>query len=165
LIEAIDHFNAVEAAYETAYETVLVPVLLGGACETMLGNEECAKHIARAFADQRARMKYLSRLAPELGEQVAALLDAKEAENLGLLKEALAKEEADKEAFGLAAATRAYDEKDDAEHEAALKLCAYQCRTIEEAAMKAEYIASSAIRDQMETDHAKALLGSFRPAA
>jgi hypothetical protein len=88
------------------------------------------------YLNQRDRLKPLSRVAPDLAEQVRAVMDANEAENMALLDRMFA--EARQEAFGLAAAERDYEATNDAEEEAAIAVCAYRCRTPEEAQIKAE---------------------------
>jgi hypothetical protein len=57
---------------------------------------------------------------------------------------------------------RAKEEADDAEIEAAVALCVYPCKTIDEAAIKAKYLKSApGFKDGLQPDHADALLKSF----
>jgi hypothetical protein len=70
--------------------------------------------------------------------------------------------EARKEAFGLSAANRLWQETNDAERELAIALLAYQCRDIEEARIKVEYILSSPLKDEIhDSDLFMPLLRSF----
>lgn len=166
-IEAIDLEQEVEAAYEAAHgDTIIVPSLLGGGYGMSNGYDDCKKHIAAGDENQRERLKQLSRVAPELAEQVRAVMDAKEAENMVLVDRVFAEEEARQEAFGLAAAKRNYHATSDAERDAAIAICAYPCRTLEEARLKAEYLATApGLNDELQPEHVEALLQSFRVAA
>jgi hypothetical protein len=160
---AIDHENEMEEAYEAAFpQTIQVPSLIGGGLSMSNGYDECKKFIADSYQCQRDHLTPLSRIAPELAEQARAALDVKEVENMALIDEVFAEEETRKEVFGFAAAMRAKEEADDAEIEAAVALCVYPCKTIDEAAIKAKYLKSApGFKDGLQPDHAEALLKSF----
>jgi hypothetical protein len=84
---------------------------------------------------------------------------------MALIDKAFEDEEARKEAFGLAEVQRRWEATNDAEHEAATALCSYQCKTIEEARIRAEYILQTPlILDEGEGEYLQALLRSFIPA-
>jgi hypothetical protein len=50
---------------------------------------------------------------------------------------------------------------EEAEHEAAIAVCAYRCRTLEETRIKAKYLASAPGLKDLWEDHVEALLESF----
>ena len=166
-VDAINHQQAVESAYEDAYpEPIIVPSLLGGGYSMSNGYEECKKHIAAGYENQRYGLNPLSRVSPDLAEQVRALMHAKEAENMVLVERVFAEEEARREAFGLVAANRKYAATDDAENDAAVAICAYPCRTIEEARLKADYLRTApSLSDGLQSWHVEALIESLTAAA
>lgn len=136
--------------------------MVGEAYSIKLGREFCEEHLAAAYSRERDRLKALGRIAPDLAEQARVAIDAKEAENRVLLDGMLADEEARKEAFGLGEAERDWDRAEQAEHEAAIAVCAYPCRTLEEARLKAEYLAKSpGLSDGLQDEQREALLQSF----
>ena len=165
--KAIDRAQKMEAAYKAAQDnTIVVPCLLGGGMNLSNGYEACQEHTAGAYENQRDRLEQLSRVAPELAEQVRAVMDAKEAENAVLVDRVFAEEEARQEAFGLAGAKRDLEATNNAERETAIALCAYRCQTLGEARVKAEYVAANlADIDGLQHDQVKALLGSFSDKA
>jgi hypothetical protein len=119
----------------------------------------------RDYESQRQRLDTLAHIAPDIAENARAAIDAKEAENMALIDKAFEEEEARKEAFGLAEVQRRWEATNDAETEAATALCSYQCKTIEEARIRAEYILQTPlIRDEGEGEYLTALLRSFIPA-
>jgi hypothetical protein len=165
--KAIDREQEMEAAYYKAknHDTIIVPCLLGGGASLSQGYEFCQEHITGAYENQRDRLTPLSRVAPELAEQVRAVMDAKEAENAILVDRVFAEEEARQEAFGLAGAKRDLEATGEAEEDAAIAVCAYRCQTLEEARLKAAYLAEApGLGDGLQPDHVKALLASFRQA-
>ena len=105
--------------------------------------ERSKEIIAESYQRQRNALTPLSRIAPDLAEQGRAAFDAKEAENMELINRLFADEEARKEDFGRAAASRDLERsRRHAEEEALTALCAYACETMAEARMKAEYLIS-----------------------
>ena len=167
LEEAIDREQAFETAYDDVYsDPVIVPSLLGGGLGMSNGHEVCKKQIAAGYETQRERLTQLARVAPDLAEQVRAVMDAKEAENMTLVDRVFAEEEARREAFGWAAAKRDSEAASDAEIAAAMAICAYPCGTIEEARIRAEYLATAPIfSDGLQPDQVEALLLSFAESA
>jgi hypothetical protein len=164
-IQAIDREDELEGAYKEAFppeEMPFVPSLLGagGGCGMQHGLERSKEIIAESYQRQRDALTPLSRIAPELAEQARSALDAKEAENMELVARLFADEEARKDTFGLAAASRAWSAACDAEDEALTALCAYPCENIAEMRIKAEYLVS--MPDELQ-DHVDALLQSFLP--
>jgi len=163
--DAIDREQEMSSAHKDAY-TIIVPCLLGGGFSLAQGREFCEEHIAAAYFNQRDRLKQLSRVAPELAEQVRSVMDAKEVENTELMDRMFAEEDARQEAFGLAAANRDYEATSEAEEEAATAVCAYCCHTLEEARLKAEYLAEApGLRDGLQEEQVKELLQSFSEIA
>ena len=126
------------------------------------GYDDCRKHIIAGYQGKREGLKYLARLDPGLAEQVRAVYDTKQAENLVIMDRMFAEEEARQEAFGLAAAQREHKCADKAERDAAVAVCRYPCRTIAEARRKAEYLASApGIHGDLLAEDVEALLASF----
>jgi hypothetical protein len=157
----------VKDAYKAEnHDMIVVPCLLGGGFSLEYGHEFCQEHITGAYENQRERLRPLSRVAPDLAEQVRAGMDAKQAENIALMDRVFAEEEARQEAFGLAAAQRDLEATGDAEEKAAIAVCAYRCLTLEEARLKAAYLttAPGLKSDGLQPEHVKALLASFRQA-
>ena len=165
--KAIDREQKMEAAYKAAQDnTIVVPCLLGGGMNLSNGYEACQEHTAGAYENQRDRLEQLSRVAPELADQVRAVMDAKEAENAVLVDRVFAEEEARQEAFGLAGAKRDLEATNNAERETAIAVCAYQCQMLEEARVKAAYLAEApGLSDGLQPEHIEALLQSFRSIA
>jgi hypothetical protein len=161
---AIDREQELEEAYKEAFppeQMPFVPILLGGSHDMRYGVDDCREFITIIYERQRERLFPLSRIAPELAEQARSALDAKEAENMELVARLFADEEARKETFGLAAASRVRDAASDAEDELLTALCAYPCETMAEARIKAEYLVSTS--DELQSHHVDALLQSFLP--
>jgi len=97
--DAIDREQEMSSAHKDAYkDTIIVPCLLGGGFSLAQGREFCEEHIAAAYFNQRDRLKQLSRVAPELAEQVRSVMDAKEVENTELMDRMFAEEDARQEA-------------------------------------------------------------------
>jgi hypothetical protein len=68
--------------------------------------------------------------------------------------------------FGLAGAKRDLKATSEAEEEATIAVCAYQCRALEEARLKAAYLAEApGLSDGLQPEHIEALLQSFRSIA
>jgi hypothetical protein len=135
-----------------AIDGVVVPCLLGGGFSLRQGYEFCQEHLASAYKNQRDRLPQLSRVAPELAEQFRAVMDEKEAENMALLDDLYAE---------VAAVERNYEATSEAEEQAASAVCGYRCRTIEEAKLKAKYLAEApGLRDGLTEEQVEALLQS-----
>lgn len=124
--------------------------------------EDIRATISQAYARRRQSLEVFRQIGPAEVDQFCRFLDADEAKNLARLDEIRAEEEARKEAFGLTGAERRCDEAFEAEEAAALALCSYRPRTLEEARVKAEAILASPIADDFEKE-AKAILRSFLP--
>jgi hypothetical protein len=136
----------------------------GGRCGMRNGLERSKEIIAGSYQHQRNALTPPSRIAPELAEHARAALDAKEIENMELVDRLFADEEARKETFGLAAASRVRGAASDAEDEALTALCTYPCETMVEARIKAEYLVSTvAFSDGLQEEHTEALILSFVP--
>jgi len=168
-IQALDREDELKGAYKEAFppeEMPFVPSLLGagGGCGMQNGLERSKEIIAGSYQHQRNALTPLSRIAPELAEQARAALDAKEIENMELVDRLFADEEARKETFGLAAASRVRDAVCDAEDEALTKIWGYSCETPEEARIKVEYLLSKPdFVNEAQPDHVEALVLSFLP--
>jgi hypothetical protein len=92
-------------------------------------------------------------LSPALGEQARAVLEARKAYCLARLDEAFA---------GYAIAEAAYNDASAAEDDAVTAICAHRCATLEEVAIKCRYLLrDSPIKDEIQTEHYDALIGSF----
>jgi hypothetical protein len=161
--EAVDLQEATRDRYKKAYpKLVLTPAGPGRSYELTYGYDFCKNGIADDFEELRKKLSGLARLDPAASEQALAAIDAKEVERLATLDENFAADEARKEAFGLSAANRLWQETNDAERELAIALLAYQCRDIEEARIKVEYILSSPLKDEIhDSDLFMPLLRSF----
>jgi hypothetical protein len=83
-----------------------------------------------------------------------------------LLDRVFAAEEARKEAFGLASAESELEATNDAEQDALLAVCAFRCCTLEEARLKADYLAKAPglATDGLQDEHVMTLLQSFSAA-
>ena len=161
-LPACDDLDRMENAWsEVEGDGFIVPSLLGGGSGSVNGRERCKEFIAGGYEHNRNNLVFLGRIAPELAEQMRAVLDAKEAENMAIIDAAFEEENARKEAVGLLATKRRWEELRDAEESAALALCAYQCRTLDEARIKAAAILESPMMDDLAGGHAEALLRSF----
>jgi hypothetical protein len=137
-------------------ETILVPGIVGF--------EHCRNGIEHWFQMQRA-LASIGNVGPHEAAQVLAVLDSKEAESMALLDQAVDREDAQREAFGLAAIEREYRAVSDAEDAAFMAICAYTCRSAEEYRLKAEYlIGLHERRDGFQTEHVRALLQSLAGA-
>ncbi|MGI8724690.1 MAG: hypothetical protein ACR2J1_04910 [Methyloceanibacter sp.] len=162
---AIDREQKMEEDYKKVRDnTILVPCFLtGDAFELQLGYEFCGERLEASYTRQRKQLENLTRVfPPDLVEQSLAVIDAKQKENFDVLDRMFAEEDARREAFGLAPAKRDWEATNDAEQEAALAICAYNCRSFEEAAVKARYLATApGLRDGLLDEHVDALLQSF----
>ncbi len=161
----IDDLEEIQDAYDAAHgDGFEVPSFIGGGCGSRNGLDRCREWIAGGYKHQRANLKCLAQVAPELAEQARKVFDAKEVENMALIDKAFEEEEARKEAFGLAEVQRRWEATNEAECAAALALCSYRCKTMEEARIRAEYIAQTPIiREDGEGEYIEALLRSFIP--
>jgi hypothetical protein len=126
--------------------------------------EDIRATISEAYARKRQSLEVFRQIGPVEVDQFCRFLDADEAKNLANLDELHAEEERRKESFGLTGAVRRLDDASAALEEAALALCSYRPKTLEEARIKAEAILASAIADDF-SDEAKAILRAFSPAA
>lgn len=113
-----------------------MPCLLGGGFSLRIGRDFCEESFASEYERQRSSLKPLLRLLPELAEQLLSALAGKEAENEALMQSVFADEDARLEASGLAAAKRNLQATNDAERAGLAAICAYRCRTLEEARLR-----------------------------
>ncbi len=164
---AHDRLEELEDAYEAAFprnKIPLVPSLVrkGSSYDLERGLGGCIENISGEYRRRHEGLKQFSQIDPEFVAQVSAKLDAMEAENMALAVRAWGKEEAQKEKFGLAAAEHAMSATNDADEKAFIAVCAYPCESLDEARIKAEYLASIPL-DMMGKEHLEALVQSFLP--
>jgi len=114
--------------------------------------DDIAEEIEQDFAEEPKKTAAISALSPELGERARAVLEARKAFCLARLEEAFAEH---------ALAETAYDSASGAEDEALMAICEHRCSSLEEAAIRAEYLADSRI--DLQTENIDALLASFLP--
>lgn len=164
-VEALDDVARMEDAWSAAEPGgFLVPIFLDGAIGSRNGVDQCREFIAGAYAHNRKALGPLAQIAPEQAEKMRLALDEKEAENLALVDKLFAEEEEREEAFGLGPAKRRYKESLAAEERAALALCSFACRNLDEARVKAAAIlASPMIMESSGSCYFEALLRSFAP--
>lgn len=152
-------FGVTDDAMEAARpdDLTLIPTL-NGCYSANLHREDISAYIERDFAAEVHKTASISKLSPALGEEVRTLLAAKKASCLAGLEEAFAEH---------SAARSAWDGAYAVEEKAGVAVCAYRCASIEEAALKAEYLHACTIDDKIEfgTEHIEALLVSFLPIA
>jgi hypothetical protein len=106
----------------------------------------------QAFAEELKKTAAISAHSPELGERARAVLEARKAFCLARLEEAFAEH---------ALAETANDSASGTEDEALMAICEHRCSSLEEAALRAEYLADSRI--DLQTENIDALLASFLP--
>jgi hypothetical protein len=132
----------------------------------MVGFEDCRNDIESWFQLQRRLLASLGDVAPREVAQMLVVLDSKEAESMALLDQAVERENAQRETFGLASIEREYRTVSDAEESAFMAICAYACRSAEECRLKAEYLLEiHELRDGFQMDHVRALLQSIAGGA
>jgi hypothetical protein len=165
-IAAFEEWERLKKAWKAAApkELRLAPLRFtgGGYDLGMFSYDSCAQKITDYYARQRQQLEVFVPLGPAEVAEMRRSLDAMEAKDLANLDAMKAEEEARKEEFGLGPADRRCDDASAAEEEAALALCSYRPKTIEEARIKAEAILASAIADDFP-EEAKAVLRSFSP--
>ncbi|MDR4307680.1 hypothetical protein IHQ68_13740 [Chelatococcus sambhunathii] len=162
--EVVGRRNECEEAYREAFpdwNSRLANSFLGAGYQRRQGLDFCLSNISAGYDARRGSTKYLARLSPAMAEQIRALLDAKEAENLEAARRQFDDDEAEREAFGLAPLERLVTAADDAEKAAALALCSYRCETIEEVRARAAYLRTAEIlRDGLSDEQTEALIAS-----
>jgi hypothetical protein len=115
--------------------------------------DDIVAHIDHDYAKEIGKTATISALSPALGERARAVLEARKAFCLARLDEAFA---------GYAIAETAYNAASAAEDDAVTAICAHRCATLEEVAIKCQYLLrDSPIKDEIQTEHYDALLGSF----
>jgi hypothetical protein len=145
---AIDPLEAAEPDEET-----VIPGFGGSSYPARQRKDDIAEEIERDFAAELKKTATISALSPALGEQARAVLEARKAFCLARLDEAFA---------GYAIAEAAYNDASAAEDDAVTAICAHRCATLEEVAIKCQYLLrDSPIKDEIQTEHYDALLGSF----
>jgi hypothetical protein len=123
--------------------------------EARLGSDNIREYMERDFATLDGMTPSLSRLSPALGEEARALLEALKASCLASLEETFA---------AYAKAGVAWRSAVDVEEEAAMAICAHRCSSIEEAAVKFQYLfRDSPFKDELQPEHIEALAESFLP--
>jgi hypothetical protein len=146
--QAIDVLEAAEPDRETVIPGIDVPYPVKSH-----RYEDIKACIEDDFAEELEKTATVSALSPALGEQARAVLEARKAFCLASLDEAFA---------GYAIAETAYNAASAAEDDAVTAICAHRCATIEEVATKVRYLLrDSPIKDEIQTEHYDALLGSF----
>jgi len=146
--EAIDALEAAEPDKETVIPGIDAPYPVKSH-----RYEDLKAYIEDDFAEELEKTATISALSPALGEQARAVLEARKAFCLARLDEAFA---------GYAIAETAYNAASAAEDDAVTAICAHRCATLEEVAIKCRYLLrDSPIKDEIQTEHYDALLGSF----
>jgi hypothetical protein len=149
--EAIDAMEAAEPDEETVIPGIDAPYTVKShQCEDLKA------YIEDEFAEEMEKTATISALSPALGEHARAVLEARKALCLTRLDEVFAD-------YSVAEAT--YKAASAAEDDAIMAICAHRCATIEEAAIRARYIRSSPIKDELQQGHMDALLVSLLPEA
>jgi hypothetical protein len=166
-IAAFEEWERVKNAWlATNRDAFTIPVFIGGGTvSSRNGYEECQKWIADVYLRHREAFKRFEFVAPEQAEQAIRTLKRSEAENLELLDKLFEEVEEHKESFGLTGADRRCHEALEAEEQAALALCSYPCRSLQEARIKAAAIMASPIADDFGKEYAMALTRSFAEAS
>jgi hypothetical protein len=145
---AIDPLEAAEPDEET-----VIPGFLGDNEYEASGRAgDIVERLEQEFAEELKKTATISALSPELGEQARAVLEARKTFCLARLDEAFA---------GYAIAEAAYNDASAAEDEALMAICEHCCSSLEEAAIRAKYLADSPV--DLQTEHIDALLASFLP--
>jgi hypothetical protein len=132
----------------------LIPTLGGAHYSADQGHANISDRIERDFAAGSAGMATLSKLSPALWEEVRTMLEAKKALCLARLNEVFA------DHLAAEAASLTYSR---AEDDAVVAICAHRCATMEEAAIKFQYLRDWPAADELQPDQIEALLGSFLP--
>jgi hypothetical protein len=114
--------------------------------------DDIVAHIDHAYAAELEKTAAISALSPEIGRQARALLEARKAFCLSRLDEVFAD-------HAIAEAT--WNGAREAEDDAIMAICEHRCSSLEEAAIRARYLASPTI--DLQTEHVDALLASFLP--
>jgi hypothetical protein len=161
--EAIDREQQAENAYKAlGLEKPLVPSLLCGGKYELYDRASVAKSLRKDFDYQLDALRPLARIAPEIAEQARKAFEATLKENMRVLNKVVAEEERQKNAFGLTVVKRDLEAANRAEEKTYVAVCAHQCRTIEEARRKAEYLKEVLdLGTELQTEHMKVLLNSF----
>jgi hypothetical protein len=147
-------YDRVEFSYPDG-ET-LVPSLGGVWYSVGLSLDEIREHIETDFARELGNIETISKMSPPVGSDARSLLEAKRAACLAPLEEIFAEH---------SAAVSAWKVAQPAEENATMAICAYRCVTIDEAAIKAKYLAHrEAIQESLTDVHWSALLRSFLPS-
>jgi hypothetical protein len=111
---------------------VIVPNLLeGGGFSSRLGEESVREHVWCAHTNQKRRLDWLAKAAPDLAEELKARLLAKARENEALVDQHFAE---------LNEAIRDWDAANEADSAAVAAICAYPCRSLDGARIKAEHL-------------------------
>lgn len=113
------------------------------------GRASVSSDLPRLIKDHRAAYRAFCK-AIDREQEMEAAFEGREHEDIA---DAYAGAKRDLEATG------------EAEWEAAIAVCAYQCQTLEEARLKAAYLATApGLKDGLQPEHIEALLASFGQA-
>jgi hypothetical protein len=123
-------------------ERLLVPNLLADEKLELelLSRDFVEEKLTRSLQHLIRSMRPLERNAPDIAKRARRAIGATFEENMRLLNKAIAEEGKRKDTVGLRAAQRELEKTGDAEEDALLAMCAYPCRSIEEARRKSEYL-------------------------
>lgn len=109
-------------------------------------------HIDHDYAKETEKTATIAALSPALGEQARAVLEARKAFCLARLDEVAAH----------SVAEAVYNAASAAEDDAIIAICAHRCATLEEIAIKCQYLLrDSPIKNEIQMEHYEAFLGSF----
>ena len=159
--DAVDAEAAAEAALAAAYPDGLrVPDGVGGSFDGLIyDSNEIKERIATAFDRKRRELAFIEAIAPGSTALAVAALLAKEAEAFAGVDAIF-----DRECGEFVAAEKKRQEASDAsvmEDDAVLAICSYPCATMEEARMKAAYVAAIPSIDDFGGGHVLAFIRSF----
>jgi hypothetical protein len=146
--EAIDALEAAEPDKETVIPGINAPILVKSH-----RYEDLKTYVEDDFAEELEKTATISAVSPALGEQARAVLEARNAFCLARLDEVFADH---------SVAEAVYNDASAAEDDAVTAICAHRCATLEEVPIKCQYLLrDSPIKDEIQTEHYDALLGSF----
>jgi hypothetical protein len=141
------------------------PVLRFGEVKLIDDNlEECRQHFHACLNHQKRHE--LDRMARFFGDQSVErfdlALDAAVVEKMTLIEAKFAEQAAKMEACGLTQAIHDEEMTSEAQNQALMAICRYQCSSIRESGVKEEYL--STISDEWDYEHIKACLHSVGSA-
>jgi hypothetical protein len=116
--------------------------------------DDIVEQIECDFAAELEKTATISALSPELGAQARTFLEARKAFCIARLDEVFVEYSVTEAAFNSANA---------AEDDALMAVCAYRCASIEEAAIKFQYLKESPAGEDLQNAQIDALFASFLP--